>query len=173
MTHQQVGYGTLLYNINSDTSKIAPTWGKVTATPWLVMHRYRGRVCWSAFDIAMCIYVTRRTQEARRMQGYGRHVLVSTWRLIKQSIINQPIMIPTIHYYQSTTTSKDAPLFIAKGSSGITERRPKEKLTCREESMAVMPGGLKTPVERLPGSKIVKLAYNKEVFWVFTEDIRN
>lgn len=112
MAQRHDGYGAMLYSLNSDPKKIAPTWGRVTATPF--------------------------TSEARRLQGYGR------------SVVN-------------ATTSKDAPSFINKNSSNVTERRPKEKWSSREEAMAVMPGGLKTPAPRLPGSKITKLAYKKEV----------
>ena len=78
------------------------------------------------------------TSEARRLQGYGRQVV-------------------------NATTSKDAPEFMNKNSCNVTERRRTERLSTREESLAVMPGGLKTPAPRLPGSKIVKLAFHKEV----------
>lgn len=44
-------YRTLLYDVSSDTKKITPTWGKVSETPWF--------------------------GEARRLQGFGRPVLVS------------------------------------------------------------------------------------------------
>jgi hypothetical protein len=44
-------YRSSLYAVNSDTTKIAPTWGKVTSTPW--------------------------TAEAQRLQGYGRHIAVN------------------------------------------------------------------------------------------------
>lgn len=67
------------------------------------------------------------------------------------------------HHYQNATTSKDAPLFISKNSSGVTERRPVVKMSSRDESLAVMPGGLKTPAPRLHGTKIIKLSFKKEV----------
>lgn len=112
MSDRHDGYGTMLYNLNSDPKFIKPTWSRVTTTPF--------------------------TSEARRLQGYGRHVV-------------------------NATTSKDAPEFINRNSSNVTEKVRPQKLSCREEALAVMPGGLKTPAPHLSGSKIVKLAFKKEV----------
>ena len=34
MTSQREGYAAKLYQINSDPTRIAPTWSRVTSTPW-------------------------------------------------------------------------------------------------------------------------------------------
>jgi hypothetical protein len=67
-------YRTLLYNVNSDTTKITPTWGKVSETPWF--------------------------GEARRLRGFGRPVVV---RAMTELMINNQILFcknAFISYYR-------------------------------------------------------------------------
>lgn len=86
-------YRTLLYEVNSDTTKITPTWGKVSETPWF--------------------------GEARRLQGFGRPVLVNQYYIIEESLSSIHLLFFCDYLLRALLHRRMLPCLYPSGRAGI------------------------------------------------------